>query len=261
MPKQNNKLFIIGIGPGDLSLLTLAAQKALEEAEIILGYKTYLNQIEPYLQGKEVRTSQMTQEVERAKEALRLASRGRKVALVSGGDPSIYGMSAPVFEVLAANRDDFSSVEIEIIPGVTAACAAAARLGAPLSSDCAFISLSDRLTPWKAIKKRVALAAEGDFVLVFYNPKSKRRQDQLYEALEIVKRHRSPETPLALVRAAFRQDESILLTTLTEAEKVASLADMASLVIVGNSQSQHAGDFFLTPRGYGQKYALNHENP
>ncbi len=256
MPKQNNKLYIIGIGPGNHALLTFAAKMALEKAEVILGYKTYLAQIEAFLQGKEIRTSQMTQEVERAKEALKLASQGYKVALISGGDPSIYGMSATVFEILAANPGGFS-VEIEVIPGVTAACAAAARLGAPLSNDCAFISLSDRLTPWEAIRRRVALAAEGDFVIVFYNPKSKRRKKQLEEALKIVKQFRKPETPLALVRAVFRQDESILLTRLKEAEKVASLADMSSLIIVGNSQSLLTANFFLTPRGYGNKYLLS----
>ncbi len=259
MPKQSNTLFIVGIGPGDLSLLTVAARKALEEAETILGYKTYIEQIAPLLQGKNVYANRMTQEIERAKKALKLASEGQKVALVSGGDPSIYGMSATVFEILAANPGAYGSVKIEIIPGVTAACAAAARLGAPLSNDCAFISLSDRLTPWEEIRKRILLAAEGDFVLVFYNPKSRRRKNQLKEALSLVKSFRAPQTPLALVKGAFRKEEKLLLTTLENAEEVISLADMASLVIVGNSLSRLIKGFFLTPRGYGQKYVLHHE--
>ncbi len=259
MSKPNKKLFIVGIGPGDLSLLTQAAQKALKEAEVVLGYKTYLEQISPYLEGKEALSSRMTEEVERAREALRLASSGKKVALVSGGDPSLYGMSAAVFEVLEANREVFREVEIEVIPGVTAACAAAARLGAPLSNDCAFISLSDRLTPWEKIAKRIALAAEGDFVLVFYNPRSKRRRDQLKRALEIVKLYRGPETPLALVRGAYRPEEKIILTTLRKGEEIISQADMASTIVVGNSLSRLGKNFFLTPRGYGEKYRLGHE--
>ena len=257
MPKTG-KLFIVGIGPGDLRHLTLAAKEALKEAEVILGYKTYLEQVAPLLSGKETRATGMMEEIKRASLALSLAEEGKVVALVSGGDPGLYGMSAPVFEMLAA-RGSSPSVPIEIIPGVTAACAAAARLGAPLSNDCAFISLSDRLTPWETIVKRVSAATEADFVLVFYNPKSKRRKDHLARALEEVARLRPEDTPLALVKGAMRPGEKVILTTLAAREEVLKVADMASLVIVGNSQSRIFDGFFLTPRGYGQKYRLSDE--
>ncbi len=260
MPNQKGKLFIVGIGPGRGELLTLAAHKALKEAKIILGYQTYLKQIAALIEGKEIRAAQMTEEIKRAKEALTLAEAGQTVALVSGGDPAIYGISAAVFEVIAAQKSP-PKVEIEIIPGVTAACAAAARLGAPLSNDCAFISLSDRLTPWEQILKRIRLATEADFVIVFYNPRSRGRRHQLSTALEEVSRLRPPNTPLALVKGAFREGEKILLTTLAEREALAQEADMTSLVVVGSSQSRIIDNFFLTPRGYGEKYQLSHENP
>ena len=255
MPKTG-KLFIVGIGPGDLRQLTLAAREALKEAEIVLGYKTYLEQVAPLIAGKETQATGMMEEIKRASLALSLAEEGKVVALISGGDPGLYGMSAPVFEVLAA-RGRPPSAPLEIVPGVTAACAAAARLGAPLSNDCAFISLSDRLTPWETIMKRVSAAAEADFVIVFYNPRSKRRKDQLALALEEVAKIRPEETPLALVRGAMRAEEKIILSTLKERAQIAKAADMASLVIVGNSQSRIFYGFFLTPRGYGQKYELS----
>ncbi len=258
MPTPKNTLFIIGIGPGKDDLLTIAAKEALAQAKVILGYRTYLAQIAHLIRGKEVRATSMMEEVKRAQEALALAEKNGPVALVSGGDPAIYGMSAPVFEVLAARRRPYH-VRIEIIPGVTAACAAAARLGAPLSNDCALISLSDRLTPWEQITRRIRLATEGDFVLVFYNPKSKRRKNQLKEALEIVAHRRPPDTPLALVKGAWREEEKIVLTTLAEKERILALADMSSLIIIGNSQSKLIDDFFLTPRGYGEKYRLTDE--
>ncbi len=247
------KLFVIGIGPGGEKYLTLAACEALRKAEIVVGYERYLSQIKPFLRDKEVVSAQMTEELKRAREALRLASEGHLVALVSGGDPAIYGMSAPVFEVLAV--ENFSCA-IEIIPGVTAASAAAAKLGAPISTDVAFISLSDRLTPWERIKQRLLAAAEGDFVLAIYNPASRRRQTLLPKAIDLLLSCKSPETPVAIAKNLTREGERLLLTTLSSLKDFLSEVDMATLLLIGNSETTRMGDFLLTPRGYGQKYGL-----
>ncbi len=247
------KLFVIGIGPGGEKHLTLAAQEALQQAEVIVGYHRYLAQIKPFLLGKEVLSAGMTEELKRAREALRLANEGRLVALVSGGDPAIYGMSAPVFEVLAAEG---LSCALEIIPGVTAASAAAAKLGAPLSTDVAFVSLSDRLTPWEVIERRLITAAEGDFVLVIYNPASRKRRALLARAIDLLLARKNPETPVALAKNVTREGEKIILSTLSGLRELFPEVDMATLVVIGNSETRRIGDFLLTPRGYGKKYGL-----
>lgn len=231
--------------------MTPAAGEALAAAEVIVGYQTYLDLIPEFLVGKEVLASQMMKEVDRCRKALDLAGQGRIVALVSGGDPGIYAMAGLVFEMA---REQKVCVEIEVVAGIAALNACAARLGAPLMHDFAAISLSDLLTPWKKIEKRLEAAAGADFVVVIYNPKSKKRAEHIVKAREILLAHRSAETPVGIVTAATRENERIVLTTL--GKMLESEIDMQTTIIVGNSMTFAWEGFMVTPRGYAAKYAL-----
>lgn len=217
----------------------------------MVGYKTYLDLIAGLLVGKEVISSRMMKEVERCRKSLELAAAGRTVTLVCGGDPGIYAMAGLVFEIA---RERFPGVEIEIVPGIAAVNACAARLGAPLMHDFACVSLSDLLTPWEVIEKRLAAAAAADFVLVIYNPRSKKRTEQIVRAREIILAHRTPETPVGIVTAATRDNEKIILTSL--AGMLDREIGMQSTVIVGNSRTFVWLDRMVTPRGYADKYNL-----
>jgi len=239
-----SKLYVIGIGPGDLTHMTYEAREAIETADTVVGYKTYLDLIDPLLAGKEVLSSGMTREVERCREALRLAGEGRTVALVSSGDAGVYGMAGLVLEL--SPPDD---IDVIIIPGVSAVQAAASVLGAPLMHDFAVISLSDLLTPWELIEQRLAAAASADFVVALYNPRSKGRVRHIERARDILLSCRSPETPVGIVRNACRDGEEKIIATLSDMplERI----DMFSLVIVGNSATfvdNHGR--MVTPRGY-----------
>lgn len=250
-PKQG-RLRIVGTGPGGEGHLTDAAKAAIADSDTIVGYKTYLDLITGLIAGKNVVSTGMTKEVERCKRALELAEAGKSVALVSGGDPGIYAMAGLALEVASEMK---SQIQIEIIPGIAALNACAARLGAPLMHDFAAVSLSDLLTPWEKIEERLEAAASADFVLVLYNPKSKRRTEHIVRAREIMLCHRRPGTPVGIVTAATRENEAITLTTL---EKMLD-ADigMQSTVIVGNSTTKMWRDFMITRRGYGDKYSLS----
>jgi precorrin-3B C17-methyltransferase len=231
--------------------MTLAASEVLKNAEVIIGYKTYLDLIPEFLADKEVLSSEMMKEVDRCRKALEIASSGKQVALVSGGDPGIYAMAGLVFEMA---REAGSACTIEIIPGLAAINSCAARLGAPLMHDFAAISLSDLLTPWELIEKRLQAAADADFVTAIYNPRSKRRTKQIVRAREIFLAHRDPKTPVGIVTAATRDNEKIVITTLEEMLK--QEIGMQSTVIIGNSQTFTWKDLMITPRGYGGKYQL-----
>ena len=231
--------------------MTPAAGEALGAAEVIVGYQTYLDLIPEFLVGKEVIASQMMKEVDRCRKALDLAAEGKKVALVSGGDPGIYAMAGLVFEMA---REQSVTVEIEVIAGIAALNACAARLGAPLMHDFAAISLSDLLTPWEKIEQRLEAAASADFVVVIYNPKSKKRAEHIVKAREILLAHRAPETPVGIVTAATRENERIVLTTL--GKMLESEIDMQTTIIVGNSMTFAWQGVMVTPRGYAAKYAL-----
>lgn len=231
--------------------MTLAAREALAAAEIIIGYQTYLDLIPEFLAGKEVLASQMMKEVDRCRKALVLAAEGRQVALVSGGDPGIYAMAGLVFEMA---REQGDAVDIEVIAGIAALNACAARLGAPLMHDFAAISLSDLLTPWEKIERRLEAAAASDFVVVLYNPKSKKRAGHIVRAQDILLAHRPPETPVGIVTAATRENERIVLTTLEK--MVECEIDMQTTIIVGNAMTFAWRGFMVTPRGYAAKYAL-----
>ena len=266
------ELFLVGMGPGDLPGLTQRAREALEGAEVVIGYSTYVKLLEEMglLAGKEVVRKGMTEELDRAEEALERALSGQRVALVSGGDPGIYGMAAPVLELMEERgltrvdggvglpgrfAGEEGEVFLAVIPGVTAANAVASLLGSPLAHDTCLISLSDLLTPWPLIERRLHAAGQGDFVVVLYNPQSKRRDWQLRKSAEILLEYRPKETPAALVKSAYRKRQEVALTTLEglrEAE-----AGMLTTVVIGNRQSRFYEGTFLTPRGYALKYDLD----
>ena len=266
------ELFLVGMGPGDLPGLTQRAREALEGAVVVIGYSTYVKLLEEMglLAGKEVVRKGMTEELDRAEEALERALSGQRVALVSGGDPGIYGMAAPVLELMEERglkrvdggvglpgrfAGEEGEVFLAVIPGVTAANAVASLLGSPLAHDTCLISLSDLLTPWPLIERRLHAAGQGDFVVVLYNPQSKRRDWQLRKSAEILLEYRPKETPAALVKSAYRKRQEVALTTLEglrEAE-----AGMLTTVVIGNRQSRFYEGTFLTPRGYALKYDLD----
>lgn len=254
---MSGKLTVVGLGPGAAAHLTPAALAAITQAEAVMGYKAYVELARPLLrEGQEILASGMTRELDRAAAAIDLALAGKRVALISSGDPGVYAMAAVVYEEARNRGLAFGSgagqLDLTVLPGVPAVTAAAALLGAPLSHDFACISLSDRLTPWALIDKRLDAAAGADFVIALYNPKSKGRDWQLASALGIIGRHRDPATPLGVVKHAMRPDQMVSLTSLGGLDPEA--VDMHCLVIVGNSQSfVHAGRM-VTPRGYLGKY-------
>ena len=241
------KISVVGIGPGHAVGLTIEARQAMENAEVVAGYHTYLELVPELIAGKEVIGSGMMQEVERCEAAVERARAGSRVAVISSGDPGIYGMAGLVLE-LVVKLPESVRPEVRIIPGVSAVGSAAAVLGAPLMHDFAVISMSDLMTPWELIEKRVRAAAEADFVIAIYNPKSMRRTEQIEKVREIVLKHRPATTPVGVVRSVSRPDQEAVITTLdrfTE-EKI----DMFTTVIIGNSQTFQSGSFMITPRGY-----------
>lgn len=220
----------------------------LEGVDTVVGYGRYVELLGGLVTGKEVVTTAMTGERDRCEQALRLAGRGRRVALVSSGDAGIYAMAGLVLELLAASGDGGPAVEV--VPGVPAFVAAAALLGAPLMHDFASISLSDLLTPWETIERRIEAAAAADFVIALYNPKSRGRVTQLPRSMEIVARHRAPSTPVGVVKNASRPGETVTLTTLGGVGRLYDSIDMSTLLIIGNSTTYEAGGRMITPRGY-----------
>jgi len=249
------KLFIVGTGPGSPEQLTARAVQALEEGEVVVGNATYLTPLRPLLAGKEVIRSSMGKEVERARMAVNLA-REKTVAMVSGGDPGVYGMASIVLEVV---EQQCLPVPVEVVPGVTAATAAAALLGSPLSGDFAAVSLSDLLTPLEVIEHRLRAALSMGVPVVLYNPRSRGRPHHFARAMEMAREHRGPETPLGIVKNAFREGEEVTITTLGRVEDVAGRVDMHSLVIIGGTESRiwkvgKDARGIITPRGYHRKY-------
>ena len=249
------KISLVGIGPGSLEHMTLAARQAITEADTVIGYTTYIRLIQSLLDGKEVIKQPMTEEIERARLALERARAGRRVALVCSGDAGIYGMAGPTYEVLfEAGWTPDSNITVEVIPGPSAVNTCASQVGAPLTHDFCTISLSDLLTPWPVIARRLEAAAVADFVVILYNPKSGRRSEQIIHAQTILLAHRDPRTPVAVVSSAYRPKQRVELATLAE------LADctigMSSTVLIGNSHTFIRDGLMVTPRGYAQKYDL-----
>jgi precorrin-3B C17-methyltransferase len=252
----------VSLGPGSAAYLAPEARAALESSQVVVGYQTYVDLIASLLTHQEVVATGMKAEVKRCQAAIDRVRAGQNVALVSSGDAGIYGMAGLVLEICAAQglkvgrpgADREVDFYLELIPGIPALAAGAALLGAPLMHDFCAISLSDLLTPWEVIERRVAAAAQGDFVIVLYNPKSKKRDWQLKAVVELILRHREPQTPAGLVRRAMRPGEEVALTTLKELPE--QPVDMQTIVIVGNSQTFRYGDYLVTPRGYLAKYQV-----
>jgi precorrin-3B C17-methyltransferase len=240
------RISVVGIGPGALEHMTPKAKREIERADVVVGYATYVKLVQSIIKPDAMVVSgRMGREVERARTAVMHAVENKRVVVISSGDAGVYGMAGVVLEVAAHENAD---VHIEIVPGVTAATVAAAKLGAPLVGDFAVISLSDLLTPWNVIEKRLEAAAEADFVIVLYNPRSPGRKGPLAKAHGILLRHRSPETPVGIVRLAGRDGEEVVITTLKE--MVDAEIDMVTTVIVGNSTTRVANKRMVTPRGY-----------
>ena len=257
-PQQKGKLYIVGTGPGSLEHITPAAREAIRKSDIIVGYGTYLDLIRELLVDKEVVSTGMTQEVDRCRKAVELASAGKIVSVISGGDPGVYAMAGLVFEILKGQesrerknselRTPNSELTVEVIPGISALNASASRLGAPLMHDFACISLSDRLTPWGMIEKRLEAAAAADFVMVLYNPRSKGRAGHMSRAREIIMKHRAPTTAVGIVKGAMRAHETVIVTDLEKMQD--SDIDMQTTVIIGNTKTFVWNNLMITPRGY-----------
>ena len=250
---SKGRIYVVGIGPGSTEHLTPAAKNAIQDSEIIVGYKTYLDLIRELTGDKEIMSSGMRQEVDRCSKAVELARLGKKVAVICSGDPGIYAMAGLVFEIIK-NQSTDRMPAIEVIPGIPALSSCAARLGAPLMHDFASISLSDLLTPWELIEKRIVAASSADFVIVIYNPKSKGRKEHINKARDIILRFRPAQTPVGIVRSAMRDEEEITITDLgnMSGHKI----DMQSTVIIGNSQTFTWNNRMVTPRGYTGKYKI-----
>jgi precorrin-3B C17-methyltransferase len=252
---MSGKITLVGIGPGAVEHMTQRAREAIAEADVVVGYVTYIKLVADLLEGKEVVRKGMTEELDRAVSALEAARAGKKVALISSGDAGVYGMAGPTYEVLfQAGWTPADEVQVEVVPGASAINACAARVGAPLTHDFCSISLSDLLTPWPVIARRLDAAAQADFVVALYNPKSGRRTRQIVEAQRLFLRHRRPDTPVAVVKSAYRRRERIEFTTLD------AMADseigMLSTVLIGNSHTFVRDGLMVTPRGYANKYDI-----
>ncbi len=251
----------MSLGPGAAEYLAPKARAALEAAHVVVGYQTYVDLIAPLLTHQEVVVTGMKAEVKRCQAAIDRAHAGQRVALVSSGDAGIYGMAGLVLELCAAqglkvgpDGDGEVDFYLEMIPGIPALAAGAALLGAPLMHDFAAISLSDLLTPWEVIQRRVEAAAQGDFVIVLYNPKSRKRDWQLPAVVQLILRHREPRTPVGLVSRAMRPGEKVVVTTLENLPE--QQVDMQTIIIVGNSKTFRYGAYLVTPRGYLAKYQV-----
>ena len=238
-------IYVIGIGPGSRNLMTEEAIKAIEDSEVIVGYKTYINLITEFIGDKEVVQNGMRKEIERCKQAIEIAKTGKTVAVISSGDAGIYGMAGLILELLTKEEAD---VKVKVVPGVTASIGAAAVLGAPIMHDFCHISLSDLLTPWDVIEKRLRLAAEADFVVCLYNPRSKGRSEHLARAFEIMGEFKDGNTPVGIVKDVGRAKEEKFVCTFDtmDFERV----DMTTMVVVGNKSTFIHDDLMITPRGY-----------
>ena len=251
------KLYIVGVGPGHHDHMTFRAKEVIEESDTIVGYETYVSLVEDLIEGKEVHRYAMTQEVERAHQCIELAKSGKIVSLVSSGDPGIYGMAGLIYEMLAEEEwDRKTGLNVEIVPGVSSLNSCAALVGSPLMTDFAVVSMSDLLVPWEIIVKRVEAAAQGDFVIVIYNPASKKRIHQLQDTRKILLKYRSQSTPVAIVKGAFRESQEIVLTDLENMESHQDKLGMITTVIIGNSSTFRYKDLMINPRGYTSKYNI-----
>ena len=244
MSESKKTVFVVGLGPGGGQFLTVQAQSALQQAEVLCGYTVYLDLVRPYFPDKIYYSTGMTKEIDRCRWALETAQSGRAVALVCSGDAGVYGMASPLLEL----AEGFPDVTVEVVPGLTAALSGGAVLGAPLAHDFCVLSLSDRLTPWEVIKKRLAAAAMGDFCMAVYNPSSKGRPDYLARAVRILLQNgKAPDTVCGLVRNIGREGQSAQVLTLAQLEQTP--VDMFTTVYIGNRNTRVLQGRMVTPRG------------
>lgn len=242
---KRNLVSVVGLGPGDAQFLTAQARHALQEADVLCGYTVYIDLVRPLYPEKETYATGMTREIDRCRWALQTAQTGKTVALVCSGDAGVYGMASPLLEL----APDYPDVAVEIVPGLTAALSGGAVLGAPLAHDFCVISLSDRLTPWEVIEKRLACAAMGDFCVALYNPSSKGRPDYLAKAVCILLENgRSADTVCGIVRNIGREGQTARILTLAQLKDTA--VDMFTTVYIGNAATKQLGGRMVTPRGY-----------
>ena len=239
-----SKVYVVGLGPGAGEQMTIQAKKVLSSCPVIVGYTVYIELIQKEFPKKEYVSTPMRQEVERCKLAFEEAMKGKDVAMVCSGDAGVYGMAGLLYEL----GDKYPQVEVEVIPGITAATGGAAVLGAPLMHDFAVISLSDLLTSWEQIEKRLDAAAEADFVICLYNPSSKKRSDYLRLACERILKYRAADTVCGIVRNIGREEESYKILSLEELKNTKT--DMFTTVYIGNSSTKQIGEYMVTPRGY-----------
>ena len=238
------KLYVVGIGPGNYENMTIRADRALEESQVIVGYPVYVDLVKDRYPGKELLSTPMTQEADRCRMAIEEAKKGKTVAMVCSGDSGIYGMASLIYEILGGDP----AVTVEVVPGLTAACSGGAVLGAPLTHDFAVISLSDRLTPWEKIEARLDYAAKADLSIVIYNPKSKGRPDHLRRACDILLRTLPEDRICGVVRNIGREGQEQTVLTLGELRDFD--ADMFCTLFIGNAQTRDIGGHMVTPRGY-----------
>ncbi|MBP7840355.1 MAG: precorrin-3B C(17)-methyltransferase [Acidaminococcaceae bacterium] len=241
---MTKKVYVVGLGPGGVEQMTRRAQETLAACDVIAGYNVYIDLIKDDYKDKEFLSTGMRKEVERCKLAIEEALKGKTVAMVSSGDAGVYGMAGIMYQIAA----EFPELEVEVIPGITAACSGAAVLGAPLISDFTLISLSDLLTPWEKIEKRLDLASQADFVICLYNPSSFKRHDYLQKACDIMLKNQRADVPAGIVRNIGREGEEYEIMTLAELRD--AQVDMFSTVIIGNSQTEVINNKMVTPRGY-----------
>lgn len=242
-----SKIYLVGLGPGGPEDMTARARAAMEEADVLCGYTVYVDLVSPLFPGKETFATPMTRELERCRWALDAARGGRTVAVLCSGDAGVYGMAGPLLQLAEGMAD----VEIEVVPGVTAALSGAAVLGAPLMHDFCVISLSDLLTPWAQIETRLRCVAQGDFSICLYNPASKKRPGHLRRACDILLEYKSPDTVCGWVRNIGRAEQSRRLLRLSELREAA--LDMFTTVFIGSSATREIGGSMVTPRGYEVK--------
>lgn len=239
-----SKIFVVGIGPGEYEQMTIRAVNALQSCDVIVGYTVYVDLVKEHFAEKEFLTTPMRREVERCRMAFEEAKKGRSVAMICSGDAGVYGMAGLMLEI----GQEYPDIPVEVIPGVTAALGGGAVLGAPLIHDFCLISLSDLLTPWEKIEKRLLAAAEADFVVCLYNPSSKKRHDYLEKACDLMMRYKSPETVCGIVSNIGREGETGRVMSLKELRD--TRVDMFTTVFVGNSQTTAIDGKMVTPRGY-----------
>jgi len=249
--KMAGKIYAVGIGPGSLECLSPQASNAIADSQVVVGYKMYVDLISDLVDGKETVASGMMKETERCSQAIEHALAGKTVSLISSGDAGVYGMAGILLEMAQLHSDKIS---VEVVPGITSALASASLLGAPLMNDYVSISLSDLLTPWDVIEKRLHAAGAGDFAVCLYNPRSKGRPDHLKKACEILLQYKAENTPVGMVKNAMREEQEIWMEELgsVDFEKV----DMTTTVVIGNSQTKVLGKKLVTARGYEKKYEL-----